>query len=236
MYITVNYSMSIEPDSNDRFALTYRYLGGEDTATIEVNAYDLDDSQGLIQLGDGEYEITNIHYLGNNTNIDSEGYACINMFHVSRDEDDYSYIKLAIGQSSSIALGQEYGNVLYAQYGHPVDALSDPAVVTTQENPAPITEASTEMPVTEADITESIAVTESIVAAEDITESLPAADVSSDASADASTEDLSEELLKEVNKENPKSSIFKRLAPVYFIIVVAVIVYFIIKKTGSFNK
>ena len=121
VYVTVNYSGNIIPDKNDRFALTYRYLGGDDTATIEVNAYDLNGTQGMIDIGEGQYEISNIEYLGSNIDMESNGYGCTNEFNV--ESEGSSYIKIAMGKVAADELKQSSEKVILRQNGILVDEI-----------------------------------------------------------------------------------------------------------------
>lgn len=125
VYVDVNYSMDITASPNDRFALTYRYVGGEETATIEVNAYDINGKQGKITLGEGDYEISGIRYMGDNIDIEAKGYGCISNFHIC-EGGDYSYITISIGKTACDSLKDTYGNVLFRQNEEAVEEITEP--------------------------------------------------------------------------------------------------------------
>lgn len=230
VYVGVSYSMDINASPDDRFALTYRYVGGEETATIEVNAYDINGKQGKITLGEGDYEISGIRYMGDNIEIESKGYGCISNFHIHEGED-YSSIKISIGKSACDSLMNTYGNVLFRQNEQLVDVITDTVPLAT-EAAAGITEEGIPAdgsPELTNDTT--VVSTEEQVAIEQPTEA-----AAEDATTEATTEVVEE---NDSSTEQPQKSgsVVGKILPFFLLVVLLFIgVYLYIKKTGKIIK
>lgn len=229
VYIGVSYSMDITASPDDRFALTYRYVGGEETATIEVNAYDINGKQGKITLGEGDYEISGIRYLGENIDIESKGYGCISNFHIHEGED-YSSIKISIGKSACDSLMNNYGNVLFRQNEQLVDVITDTVPETTE---AAVGSTESSEPVSTDGSTELTEQRYSTTIAELVTQEQPT-------EAAVTTEDTTEAAMEnEQDTEQPQKngSVIGKMLPFLLLLVILFIgIYIYVKKTGKIIK
>lgn len=149
VYLEVNYSSNITPQSGDEFELVYMVQGGTDSATITLDASNYVEETGVFELPEAYYEITSITYKGNNPDIPKEGYGVRRDFVSSKE--DGSYIYISIGKSANIALEQNYEGALFVD---PTNAINESLVQEREEAVNADDDVYTEDPVTET--TESV--------------------------------------------------------------------------------
>jgi hypothetical protein len=108
--IKADYSSGINPASGDRFEITYKRNGGQNTAKITLNADEVCSELGGIPLPPGQYLITKIAYKGQNASVEKEGYAVSSSFTSSIKGG--TTIQLAIGKDACQKLVSRYGDVV----------------------------------------------------------------------------------------------------------------------------
>ena len=96
--IEVEYSEGIIPQNSDEFIIFYKGNGNE--KKIELNASHLLKEQNTIFLEEGEYEITDIEYKGENEKIKEQGYVVSDSFQALQGKEAYDQIYIGIGSEA----------------------------------------------------------------------------------------------------------------------------------------
>lgn len=215
------YSDDIPAQNGDKFYIEFQDILGK-SYNMVVDASTATESPLQINMEPGTYYVTNVAYVGYNSNIETQGFCITTTFSVG--DEALNEIRIGIGTTKADQIYSEYRDTLYIKNNDIVSNTTAYEQEPTDESDGTVVEESTPVSddVENKETGESTETTDTTENQENTTET-------------SDEENTEESLVKEDEDKESKQKtailvkkIFMQNIPVYFIVIALVIV--IIKK------
>lgn len=210
------YSSNISPQTGDTFLFTYKNLSSNKTDSFKLDVSKAVDKTAKLNIEPGDYMMMNIEYIGNNEQINKEGFVATTYFSVGPTTVDSIY--LGIGQEAGKIIEEERNDTISIRYGLSIPSITDEEQERLTEEIKEYKEEVEKTGTSEILENDSNETTET----EDITD-----------------EDNEEEVIQKENqedsKQNVKSNHLSKIILLIVLAVVSIILFFISYKKSKLN-